>query len=401
MRAASSILFWGCFGVIAWVYWGYPLALKIGVFGRPGRPALFDAGVFFWPPISVIIPARNEEAGIEAKLRNVLDSAYPRERLEILVGSDGSSDRTQEIVERFRDAGVGLVSFPQHRGKSAIQNGLAALASGSILVFTDADCLLPRDALRNMVRHFADPAVGLVTGTPRYRHADATATVANEGAYLRYETWLRQLESERGLLAMASGSLFAMRRSLWRPLAADCSDDFALPLEVARIGLRCVLESRACPVTELPQNNPEAMLRMKVRVISKDFRTLLEHRDLLNPLRHAALAASLGSHKLLRWLVPFFLLVLFASNLFLLEGAIYRVALALQSMFYALAAGGLIAEGKLRAHIWSVPMSFCVVNCAAALGIWKTLAGRPSGVWEPERTSPAAARSERGRMPAD
>ncbi len=260
----AALVFWTCLSVVAWVYFGYPFALKIGLLGRREHFKRGDSA----PSISVIIPAHNEESGIEAKLRNLLALDYPRERVEILVGSDGSSDRTQEIVEKFAGEGVGLISFPQQQGKSAIQNGLVAVASGSILVFTDADCLLPPGAFRSLIENFADARVGLVTARPKYTNARDTATVQNEGLYLRYETWLRKQESQRGLLAMASGSLFAMRRSLWRPLERNLGDDFVLPLRMARAGMRNVFDERVAASTDLSQNDPQAMLRLKVRVIS-------------------------------------------------------------------------------------------------------------------------------------
>jgi len=403
MHAAMLVLFWSCFGVIAWVYFGYPLALTCNLFGGPRakRPTAGAPATGFHPYISVIVPAHNEEAGIEAKLRNLLDANYPRDRIEILVGSDGSSDCTQEIVERFRDQGVGLISFPQQRGKSSIQNGLVTVASGSILVFTDADCLLPRNALHCLLQHFDDPRVGLVTGGPQYRNAGATPTAANEGLYLRYETWLRKLESDRDLLVVASGSLFAIRRSLWRALEPNQGDDFALPLRVARAHMCNVFEARACPLTDLVQCTPMGMLRLKVRVISKDFRALLQNRDLLNPRRHPRLAAALWSHKLLRWLVPYFLLALFAANISLLGQPFFQIALAVQSSFYSLAIAGLVAHERNRSRLASLPMSFCIVNCAAILGTLKCVVGRTSGLWEPERVVPERVDPRRSRVPAD
>lgn len=406
MHLLAAVLFWTCLSVVAWVYFGYPLALKCGLLGRPNRSlcanpsegAAQRAGGS-WPELSVIIPAHNEEAGIEAKLRNLLDSDYPRDKIETLVGSDGSSDRTQEIVERFREDAVGLLSFPQHRGKSAIQNGLVDIASGSILVFTDADCLLPRDALCRLIRHFVDSRVGLVTGSPQYRDANHTPTTANEGVYLLYETWLRNLESERGLLAMASGSFFAIRRSLWHPLAANEGDDFALPLRVVRAGLLNVLETRACPTTELAHDDPRAILNLKVRIISKDCRALLDNSDLLNPFRYGVVAVGLWSHKLLRWLVPYFLVAMFASNLLLIHQPSYWITLAIQIAFYAAAVLGIASRGRVRWGGLSVPMSFCTVNLAGALGVARALAGRVSGVWTPERG--AATRAGYGtRAPA-
>lgn len=398
MYVAMLVLFWCCVALIAWVYFGYPLALSSGLLGCANQSwsanpigSLPDGSEVYWPDISVIIPAHNEEVAIAEKIRNLLDCDYPRERMEILIGSDGSSDRTQEIVERFRDEGVGLVSFPQQCGKSAIQNALVTFATGAILVFTDADCLLAPDALRHLVEHFRDSRVGLATGAPRYSNARETATAANEGLYLRYETWLRRIESERGLLAMASGSLFAVRRSLWKPLAPNQGDDFVLPLSVLRSGMWNVLESRASPVTFLAQTNPRALLRLKIRIVSKDFLALLDNRGLLNPFRHGSLAIALWSHKLLRWFVPYFMLAMSASVASLLDRPFFQIVLALEAGFCAAAVVGIVAQDKIRARLFSVPASFVIVNTAAAAGILKGISGHVSGLWEPERIATRSA----------
>jgi len=383
------ILFCACFGVVAYVYFGYPLLLRAGAFGRRQS---FDCGNAT-PLVSVIVAAHNEASVIEAKVRNLVASDYPRDRVEILIGSDGSSDCTEEIVREFAREGVGLLSFPQQQGKSAMQNALVAASSGELLFFTDADCLLPPFALRSLAGQFADPRVGLVTASPRYRNAGETSVSENESLYLRYETWLRRQESERGLLAMASGSLFALRRSLWRPLDPSLGDDFALPLQVARAGFRNRLDPRVSVVTRLAQHQPISMLRMKIRVVSKDLRALLRHRELLNPLRHGALAASLWSHKLLRWLVPYFLVALFAGNFFLLGRPSFRALFVLQAGFYALALAGLARPGGRNRFPWTVPASFCIVNFAALVGTLHCLSGRTSGLWTPERRSSPASRS--------
>jgi cellulose synthase/poly-beta-1,6-N-acetylglucosamine synthase-like glycosyltransferase len=251
-ESALQTVFWISIAVVTYVYFGYPPLLRVGLFG--GRKPLNLAAITTQPPmVSVIIAARNEESGIEAKLRNLLSSSYPRECMEILVGSDGSSDRTEEIVRPLAYEGVGLISFPLHQGKSAMQNRLVAAASGSILVFTDADCLLSPYAISEIVANFSDPMVGLVTGRPVYVNRSETNVTENEDTYLRYETWLREQESARGILAMASGSFFALRRSLWKPLDARLGDDFVLPLHVARSGFRNVLDSRVVAETQLLQ----------------------------------------------------------------------------------------------------------------------------------------------------
>lgn len=379
-RDVALIFFCLCLCTVAYVYGGYPLLLRLGAIGhrRPFRRAASH------PFVSVIVAAHNEQACIEGKLQNLLALDYAREQVEILVGSDGSSDRTEEIVRRFAREGVGLISFPHQHGKSAMQNSLVAHASGEVLVFTDADCLLPANGLTYLVEHFADPRVGLVTACPRFQNSGDSSIAANESIYLRYETWLRERESDLGLLAMASGSLFAIRRSLWQPLDARFGDDFVLPLRVLRAGLVNRLDRRVVATTNLSQVSPAAMLRMKTRIIAKDFSALLAHRDLLNPVGHGRVAAALWSHKLLRWLVPYFLLVMFAANIALLSRLACRVLFAAQIAFYVASCFGYWARS--RRGLWSIPASFCLVNLAALVGTLKALAGRSSGAWKPDRS---------------
>jgi len=331
------------------------------------------------------VPAHNEESQIGAKIRNLLASDYPRHLVEILIGNDGSSDHTKDIAREFAPEGVHLVSSSKRIGKSAIQNLLAAAASGEMLVFTDADCLYDPGAFSRLVENFADPRVGLVTGHPRYANENGTAITANEGVYLRYETWLRRQESERGILAMASGSLFAMRRSLWEPLGPRLGDDFVLPLRVARAGMVSVLDDRVSPVTRLTADRPASMLRMKARIISKDLHGLLAHAALLNPLRYGSLGLALWSHKLLRWLVPYFLVALLGTNLFWLHAPVFRAFLALQVAFYGLALLALALGGRKERLPFSPLASFCLVNFAALLGTVRTFRGKTQSKWTPER----------------
>ena len=389
------ILFSVCLALILYVYAGYPLLLRMGLFG-PRKECQLRGNET--PLLTVIVPAHNEEASIGAKIENLLASGYPREHLEILIGSDGSSDRTEEIVRRYGSEGVGLVSFPQQHGKSAIQNGLVALANGEILVFTDADCLFEAGALTTLVERFADPANGLVTGRPLFCNFSETNITHNEGIYLRYETWIRREESARGLLAMASGSLFAMRKELWQPIDKDLGDDFALPLRVARAGSRAVLEPRAVAVTRLTQNGPASMFRMKVRIVAKDFRALLRNRELLNPLRYGGIACALWSHKLLRWLVPYFLLAMFVANLFLLHGALFRGWLGMQIALYSLAFLGLTLRSAARNPLLSVPGSFCLVNAASLAGTLSCAFGRSFSQWKPVRASDGDLQSRGTRI---
>jgi cellulose synthase/poly-beta-1,6-N-acetylglucosamine synthase-like glycosyltransferase len=383
--APLQILFWICAGIIVYVYAGYPIALACGLLGRRKRPEAVNKKPAVLPSLSIIVPAHNEESAIEAKIKNIFASNYPRERLEILVGSDGSTDRTEEIVRKYAAEGVGLIAFPLQQGKSAVQNGSVAVASGQVLVFTDADSEFGPLALRALVARLEDPQVGLVTGAPWYVNEGENSLTENEGVYLRYETWLRREESERGLLAAASGSLFAMRRSLWRPLDRNLGDDFELPLRVALAGLRNVLEPSARTLTRLSQNSTESMFALKVRIISKDFRAIRAYSSALNPFAHPALALSLWSHKLLRWLVPYFLIGMLFSSGFLVRLPFYRSVLAIEIGLCAIAACGLVFGPRRLGFPWSIATSFGIVNLAALCGTLKSFGGSGSGSWTPVR----------------
>lgn len=367
--------------LIVLIYIGYPVLLKLGVLGAPHPIARQPIE----PMVSFIIPAHNEERAIEQKIVNLLALEYPKDKIEILIGSDGSSDETENIVRSFTPAGVQLIASDKQLGKSGIQNLAVAAARGDILVFTDADCIPASDSLRKLMENFGDPRVGLVTGSPAYSNNSENQITRNEGLYWRYENWIRSQESRRGLLTTASGSLFGIRRSLWRPLDPNVGDDFVLPLTTAIHGFWNVVDSRVHVVTRLTQAQTHSMFRMKMRIVSKDMRGLWVNRSILNPFQLGPIAISLWLHKLLRWLVPYFLFGLLIANLFLLAHPFFLVLLGLQAGFYAVALCCWLL-GEERAHApWSIALSFCLVNSAALAGSLHFAAGKKIGVWRPVR----------------
>jgi cellulose synthase/poly-beta-1,6-N-acetylglucosamine synthase-like glycosyltransferase len=376
-----EFVFWLCLALILYVYLGYPLLLLCGLLGRrklvPRRSIL--------PSLSILVPAHDEQRMIRAKLQNLLSQDYPPDKLEILVGDDRSTDATASIVRDFQHRGVRLFVSETRRGKSAVQNQLVARSRGEVLVFTDADCLLPQNALRTIVEHFAADNVALVTNCATFLNKDDTGIVKGEGLYWKYERWLRCEESDRGLLAMASGSLFAMRRLLWTPLDPNVGDDFVLPLRVAKAGFRNVLETRVSAATQLTQIQAHSMLRMKMRIISKDLYGLLSNPACLNPFQVGPVAISLWSHKLLRWAVPYFLLALFISNIFLARQKFYAFFLAAQLAFYLVSAAGLVFRGLQSRFPLSAFSSFCVVNFASLLGTLHCITSGKAGQWKTVR----------------
>lgn len=376
-----AIAFWLCVGAVLYVYFGYPLLLISGALGKRRTTLRTQQQPF----ISIIVPARNEEKTIVGKLENLLSLHHPLDRLEILVGNDASTDRTGRLVREFRHPAVRLIDSPVRQGKSALQNALVAISQGEVLAFTDADCLLSVDSLSMLVENLHDPEVGLVTNSVEFTNHRESTVVENEGLYWRYEKWLRFQESERGLLGMASGSLFLMRRPLWRPLDPNLGDDFVLPLEVIRAGFRNVLDPRVSARTHLGQSNPGAMFRMKMRIIRKDLHGLLKFRDCINPVRTGPIAVALASHKLLRWAVPYFMFGALLTNLFLLSNPIYMVFFWLQLLFYALAAAGYLLQLRRVRSPLSVLTSLCLVNLAALFGTVSCLWLRHAGQWETVR----------------
>jgi cellulose synthase/poly-beta-1,6-N-acetylglucosamine synthase-like glycosyltransferase len=334
----------------------------------------------------LIIPAYNEELVIAQKLENSLALRYPAGRLEILVVSDGSADRTAEIVRGYADRGIRLLDLPENVGKAAAENKAVERVRGDILLFSDANVSLNPDAARTMVRHFADEKVGCVVGKVTYVNEDETGVSEGEGFYWRYELYLRQQESRAGNMVAGSGPIMAFRRALFEPLDPGISEDFVLPMQAAIKGYRTVYEPEAVSSERLFQVSTRDMFKTRVRTTTLDTRSLYLCRALLNPFRYPLYAWGLWSHKLLRWLVPIFLLILLALNVALLGRPFYRLALALQGIGYLAALVGYLWQQRGKPpRILSVPLSFGLANASVLVGVIRFVTGKRSGRWRPVR----------------
>jgi len=376
-------LFWLLGGLVAYVYLGYPLLMAFLSKVRPAKPVRKGS---LTPVVSLIIAAYNEEKTLKDKLDNCLALNYPREKLEVLVVSDGSTDATAEIAGNYAGKGVRLLSLPANQGKSSAQNTGVHESHGDILLFTDADVMLQPNAVRRIVENFADSDVGCVVGKITYANEKDSSVTQGESAYWRYELFLRTKESEVGNLAAGSG-VMAIRRNLFRPLDPRIGEDFVLPIWSAVTRHRVVYEAAAVTRTLLHQTTAADMFKTKVRVISKDLRGLFHCPAILNPFRYPLHAWGLLSHKLLRWLVPYCLIALLIISLALLENMFYCLALSAQLAFYALAAAGCLWQRKGRPpQVLGIPFSFCLVNAAALVGVSRCLTGKISGHWQPIRT---------------
>ncbi|MFL6291361.1 MAG: glycosyltransferase family 2 protein [Thermoanaerobaculia bacterium] len=382
----SLAVFLATLAATAYLYFGYPALIYLVSRLRP-RP--FRRGGE--PTVTVLIPVYNEEEVIGEKIANTLALDYPPERLETLIVSDGSTDGTEAVVRRFESDRLRLLSIPRS-GKAFALNAGARAARGEILVLTDANTLLEPGSLRPLVDPFADPGVGGVCGNKKQRPpAGADTTAEGENLYWRWDKWQKSLESRAGSIFAADGTLYAVRKDLYVPIADPAqADDIAISARVVLQGGRLLYEPRAVAWEEAPAEGREEF-RRKVRVTNHSVRALWNlGRGLWTS---GFYSVELLSHKLFRHLVPFFLIPLFLSNAVLAAGGppVFRILFAGQVLFYGLALAGFALRGTRlgRAKPFTVPYYFCLVNAAAFLGVLSILRGRRLRAWTPRSGLPS------------
>lgn len=361
-------LFWTTLALAAYTYVGY-FALLLLVPQRTSRTS--TAGRTTLPKVTLIIPAHNEAAVLEDKLVNSLAIGYPRERLEILVASDGSRDDTVRIAERYARQGVKLLAFPNRRGKAAVLSDAAAAAGGEVLCFCDANVLFHRDALSILVARLADPRVGAVTGEVRLASEDSNYG-QGESAYYQLERRIQRGESALGSLMGVDGGMYCVKRSLFQPLPVDTIlDDFAISMQVIRQGFRVVYE----PLARADENGtPTATqeFRRRVRLAAGAIQCL--KRGHFPPLSRPIESFQFLSHKLLRWLGPWILLVCLISHLILAaREPLYAGLLAIHLTIYGLAAAGAASLAFRATRIGGIPFYFLMSQVALAIGTFKGL----------------------------
>lgn len=380
MIAAAEWVFWISFAVCVYVYFGYPaiLFLLARIRERPVRSGDYT------PPVSFVIAAYNEEAGIEAKIANTLSLDYPPEQIEVLIVSNGSTDRTDEIVRGFTDPRVRLISLPQPGKMEALNEGVRA-ATGEILILTDADFLLDRHTLRLLASKFADATVGGVCGARNTNVGrDGDATAEGEGLYARWDKWQKTMESRIGSVFAADGLLYAIRRELYTPIAnVHAADDIWISTRVPLQGYRLLFEPDATAI-ELARVQAEQEFRRRIRVTNHSVRALLTLGS--NLFTRGFYSVELLSHKLVRHLIPFFLIPLLVSSAVLATvHPFYLVALIGQLIIYALAFIGWILRDSSTGHAkpFYVPYYFCFVNAAAFFGVLSIVTGGKTSAWVP------------------
>jgi cellulose synthase/poly-beta-1,6-N-acetylglucosamine synthase-like glycosyltransferase len=377
----ARVVFWLAALLLVYVYAGYPLLLAlIGLFVRSRRP---EPG--YCPQISVLIAAYNEEEAIARKIEQTLALEYPADKLEILVLSDCSTDRTDEIVSTFPDKRVRLVRMAERKGKTHAQNQGIKEATGEVIVFSDATAVYQSKALLYMACNYQDASVGAVSG--RYQYFDPTdqsATGLGSMAFWNYENRIKKMQSRIRTITGCCGCIYSVRKIAYTELPADIISDLVQPLQAIKKGYRVVFEDRALAYEETTQSTAEEF-SMRVRVVTRAMRGLLSVSDLLQPWKFAWTAFQLWSHKIMRWMVPLFLIVLLAANLMLLDIPFYRAILALQLFFYAAAALNMLLPLHRQWKPLGIPLFFCTLNAAALVSMVEICRGRKYVTWQTVR----------------
>jgi len=392
------ILFWSAVGVLVYQYVGYPLALSALARLRGRRDSVAVDGPGSTPSVSLVISAYDEEEVIERKLENALSLDYPRDLLEIVVASDGSRDRTEEIVRGFADRGVVLHAFRPNRGKNLVLNDVLPLLRGDVVVFTDANGQYRPDAIRHLVRPFADFRVGSVCGELVYKNFNDNAIAEGYNRYWELDQMQKRLESRLGSLLGANGSIFAVRRSLCRPIANDVCNDMVQPIWVAAAGHLCLYEPRALS-HEAGSRDLGDELKRRSRIIGRGIRGIQLVWPEIVERRAWLVGWELLSRKGLRYLTPLWLAMILVGSA-LAPGILYRLAFLGQIAIYACVPLGFLLRGGPLMRVISPATYFGIGSLAAVLGWWKILTGSELGKWQtaqrPFETGTTGTRGEVG-----
>ena len=376
----AKALFWLCALAAAWSYFIYPAVLwaQLRLRAAPARPA---ASSGMTPKISLVVTVYNEETRIEQKLGNIAELDYPRDALEVLIASDCSTDATDAIVMARQDNGVRLVRAAERLGKENAQLWAIRVATGKILVFSDVATQMPPDALLRLVPYFEDPAVGAVSSEDRFIAQDGK--VAGEGLYVRYEMWLRRLESSLAGLVGLSGSFFAARREVCEDWDIQSPSDFNTALNCAKRGLRAVTAPDVLGYYQ-DLKDPSREYQRKVRTVLRGMTGLARHAEVMDPRRFGQFAFQVIGHKLMRWLVPVTLAVLLPLNVLLVEqGGVYVLALLGQLAFYGAALAAHLRPELRDIGPLRIVYFFVQVNVAIADALLQFLRGARMTVWQP------------------
>ena len=372
-----TALFIGSLLLIIHAYFGYALSLAmIGLF----RSKKINKSPFS-PSLTMIIAAHNEEKMIQRKIENILRLTYPKEKLQVIIASDGSTDRTNEIIRRYGNEGIQLLELMERKGKEGAQKAAVRRAVGDILVFSDAATMLDPGGLQRITANFADPTVGCVSSEDRVM--TGAGNPGGENLYVRYEMWLRLLESRVNSLVGMSGSFFAARKEVCEDFSGELQSDFRTVLNSVKLGLRAVSDPEVIGYyRDVDQEKQE--FDRKVRTVVRGLTVFFKHIHFLNAMKYGLFSYQYFCHKLLRWLVPALLFVAFIANLILaLQSKLFLLLFLGQVIFYTLGARGYHRPATASTPLLKIPAYFLLVNISIGLAWIRYLKGQRVVMWQP------------------
>ena len=390
MFAAFTTLFWSGLFILFYAYLGYALLLWLLLRFRVNRfPVWVEPGATAWPEVTFVVCAYNEAKWMPYKIANSLLLDYPRDRVRFIFVTDGSDDGTPDLVANYAyppDVRWELLHQPERQGKIAAFQRAMLFTTAPFVVSTDANTLINPEALRRLMRHFADPQVGAVAGEKRISlSAKDDASSAGEGIYWKYESLLKRWDAQLWTVVGAAGELFAFRRAAYEDVPVNTIvEDFYLTMRIAQKGYRVQYEPGAFAV-ESSSASVHEELKRKIRIAAGSWQAIVRLAALLNIFRYGTLSFQYISHRVLRWTIaPAFLPIILITNLYLAgQSKLYAGILLGQLLFYAAAlAGYLLEQRKLRLKILFVPYYFCVMNYAQYAGFLRYVRGRQSVLWE-------------------
>lgn len=382
-----QVLFWFMLFVAFYAYLGYGVVIfaldKLKKTFFPKSKYTYDPA--YTPAVTLLIAAYNEEDFIRKKIKNCLELHYPKDKLKIMFVTDGSDDKTPEIVAQHPE--IQLLHQPGRAGKISAVNRSMAFVDTPVVIFCDANTLLNPDALLKMARHFSNPNVGCVAGEKKVIIGEKdAASAAGEGFYWKYESFLKKLDSSFNTVVGAAGELFALRTSLFKPTEKDAIiEDFVVSMRIAGQGYKVVYEPEAYAM-ETSSADVKEELKRKIRICAGGIQSIVWLSYLLNPFQYGWVTFQYVSHRVLRWtLVPLFMLLLIPLNIALAFtiGHLYWLTLAAQAAFYAAALLGWFLENrKIKVKVLFIPYYFFIMNYAVFLGFNRYIKGKQSVLWE-------------------
>lgn len=376
---------------MTWIFWISILLVFLTYFGYPillGFYSLFNTYEvkrnIILPRVTIIIPFYNAEGQLSKKFDNTLQLNYPKELLDIIAVSDCSQDSSDEIAKSYSNRGVRNFRLEKRSGKHYAQERALKYATGEIIIFTDVGILLSPDTVELLVRNFADPLVGCVSSTDMIIEQDGRA-VNSEGAYIRYDMWLRKMESKVCSSTGMSGSLYAARKELCDNWIPYLSNDYYIALRSVMRGFKSILDDEVIGYYQLVSSHQQEFIR-KVRTIIHGIEVLFEFKGILNPFRYGFYSFEVIGHKLMRWLVPFFLILILVSNIFLVtHGVFYQSVMVLQLLFYLIALLSHRFE-KIQAFApFRVICFFSIANLSILVAWYNFVLGKKFIIWEPSK----------------